>query len=140
MEELRFRGTHTGYLCLRNPVRPVRTIALSPDLHAVVVHDAFAGASSAHEIEIPFHLAPLVAPVSLEGDRVLAGAFAFRWRGAWDCTVEEAWVSPSYGVKVPTSKIVFRRSGPVAPLTVALAPAATQAERLWAWAEEATDA
>jgi len=43
-----------------------------------------------------------------------------RWHGPWECSVEPAWVSPSYGVKLPAQKVVFRRTGPVEPLSVTI--------------------
>jgi Heparinase II/III-like protein/Heparinase II/III N-terminus len=134
-EPLRFRGAHSGYLRLPDPVRPVRTIALDPVLHALVVHDAFE-ASAPHDVEIPFHLAPGFEPIAHGDSALQIGSFVLRWLGAWEHAVEVAWMSPSYGVRVATSKVVFRRSGPVEPLTVTLAPAAAPEDRLWAWAEK----
>jgi hypothetical protein len=135
VEELRFRGAHTGYLRLPDPVRPVRTVALEPSLHALMVHDAF-HAAQPHEIEIPFHLAPGHEPEDPGDAAIRFGAFTLRWRGAWRPTVDDASVSPSYGVRLAARKIVFRRTGAVEPLTVVIAPADASAERLWAWAEE----
>jgi hypothetical protein len=136
VEELRFRGSHTGYLRLPDPVRPVRTLALDPEQHALLVHDTFEAAGP-HTIEIPFHLPPGLTAEGPTEDAVRVGDFVLRWSGAWTCTVEEARVSPSYGVQLPAQKIVFRRSGPVAPLTVVLAPASASPDRLAAWAREA---
>jgi Heparinase II/III-like protein/Heparinase II/III N-terminus len=138
-EELRFRGAHTGYLRLPDPVRPVRTVALEPDAHALLVHDVLEG-TGWHDVEIPFHLAEGVTAGELEDGSLGLGAFALRWRSPepWSCTVEDAWISPLYGVRRPTRRVVFRRSGALAPLTVLLAPADTPESRLWAWAEEMT--
>ena len=121
VEELRFRGSHTGYLRLPDPVRPLRTIELDPARHTLLVHDEFEAAGP-HDIEIPYHVQPglIVTP----GERTVAlGRFVLRWEGGWHCTIEDAFVSPSYGVKRATRKVVFRRSGPVAPLRVTIAPA-----------------
>src|SRR5205823_2789131 len=134
VEELRFRGAHTGYLRLTDPVRPVRTLALEPTLHALVVHDTFEAASRP-VIEVPVHLAPALAPEQPRDESVRCGEFTIRWRGAWRCSVEETWVSSSYGVRSPSHKLVFRRDGTVEPLTVLIAPTGVSAERLWAWAE-----
>lgn len=139
VEELRFRGSHTGYLRLADPVRPVRTLALEPGLHALLVHDTFE-AVSPHEIEIPFHLEPGLAANGPNEGRVEAGRFAIRWRGAWGCAVEDCWISPSYGVRVAARRLVFRRTGAVEPLTVTIAPASVSEERLWQWAEQAVSA
>ncbi len=133
-EAFRFRGSHSGYLRLAEPVRPIRTIALDPVAHVLVVHDDFAGSGS-HAIEIPYHLAPGLAPGDPTENTVRIGSFTLRWRGDWACTVEQAWVSPSYGVRVRNAKLVFRRNGTLEPLTVALAPAGVQEGELWAFAE-----
>lgn len=135
VEEFRFRGSHTGYLRLADPVRPVRTIALEPDLHALSVHDVLE-ADGSHVVEIPFHLAPGVAAGAPAGNEIALDGFVLRWRGPWECTVEDSCVSPSYGVKEPSRRALFRRSGPPAPLTVVLAPADAPVARLWTWAEE----
>jgi hypothetical protein len=120
-EELRFRGSHTGYLRLPDPVRPLRTIELDPQEHVLTVRDEFE-ARGPHAIEIPFHLAPGLEPGEPSGDATVpVGPFVLRWQGDWTCTVEDAWVSPSYGVKVPTHKVVFRRDGPVETLLVTIA-------------------
>jgi Heparinase II/III-like protein/Heparinase II/III N-terminus len=121
VEELSFRGSHTGYLRLPDPVRPVRTIELDPARHALLVHDEFEAAGP-HEIEIPYHVQPGLI-VARGEDTVALGRFVLRWEGEWRCDVEEAFVSPSYGVKLETRRIVFRRSGRVAPLRVTIAPA-----------------
>ncbi len=96
VEELRFRGAHTGYLRLADPVRPVRTIALEPDLHALLVHDELE-ARAPHDVEIPFHLAEGIEPVepgprrrSPLGDSSCAGGaptVALRRRGCLDVPV-----------------------------------------------------
>jgi hypothetical protein len=120
-EELRFRGSHTGYLRLPDPVRPVRTIELQPERHVLVVRDDLEAAGD-HEIEIPYHVAPGLS-VEQNGDSFAVGRFTLHWEGPYECAVEDAWVSPSYGVKLPTRKIVFRRSGAVAALSVTIGPA-----------------
>jgi hypothetical protein len=139
VEELRFRGAHTGYLRLADPLRPVRTIALEPELHALLVHDTF-DARAPHDVEVPFHFAESI-DVGAPTDGIVAlGRFTLRWRSPqpWDCTVEPAWVSPSYGVKRETLRVVFRRAGEVAPLTIVVAPSDGDEKRVWDWADEAT--
>jgi hypothetical protein len=135
VEELRVRGAHTGYLRLADPVRPVRTIALEPNLHALLVHDALE-ARAPHDVEIPFHLAAGIETSELGPGVVSLGRFVLRWRSPepWQCSVEPGWVSPSYGVKRPISRVVCRRSGVVAPLTVVVAPLDVPEDELWAWA------
>lgn len=133
-EPFRFRGTHSGYQRLPNPVRPVRTIALDPDLHALAVADELEGTGS-HRVEIPFHLAPGVEPDEPAAAEVRFGSLVLRWRGAWACDVEDTWFSPSYGTRLRTRRIVFRRTGPLARLLVVIAPADAPAAALWSWAE-----
>ena len=134
-EELRFRGGHTGYMRLSDPVRPVRTIALHPGLHALVVHDAFESRGR-HDVEIPYHLAEGIEAGTAEDQTLSLGGFVLRWRSPeeWESCVEPAWISPSYGVKRASLAVVFRRSGPVAPLTVVLAPADVPEDDVWSWA------
>jgi hypothetical protein len=136
VERNRFRGAHTGYLRLPDPVRPVRTIALHEHLHALAVHDAFE-AAGAHEIEVPFHLAHGLEPALDDERTVVVDGFALRWRGDWECALEQSWVSPSYGVRLSRTTVRFRRRGPVAPLLVVIGPAAAPEAELWEWAEAA---
>jgi hypothetical protein len=131
VETYRFRGSHTGYERLADPVTPVRTIALEPDLHALLVHDDFASDGS-HDIEIPFHIDPALG-VDERGEQL--GPFRLRSWGAWERSVEDSWVSPSYGVKVTNRRVVFRRSGDVEPLTVVIAPTDVPVDVLEAWTE-----
>jgi hypothetical protein len=134
-EELRFRGSHTGYRRLADPVRPVRTIALEPELHALLVADRFEGGGE-HAVEVPFHFVPGIDPV-VDGRDVRVGGFLLRHRGDWERTVEDAWVSPSYGVREPARRVVFRRTGALQPLLVVLAPADADERSVWSWAEAA---
>jgi hypothetical protein len=136
VESLRFRGSHTGYLRLTAPVRPIRTIALDPDSHALAVSDRFEGRGD-HLVEIPYHFAPELRVTERTSGVVGVGDFVVRWRGAWECAIEEAWVSSSYGVRTRTRRLVFRRSGPLMPLLVLVAPADEDAAVLWSWAQAA---
>jgi Heparinase II/III-like protein len=119
-EDFRFRGAHSGYD--RLGVRPIRTIALDPELHLLVVHDEFETVGT-HRFDVPFHLAPGV------------DGFEIRFRGAWERSIEDTWVSPSYGVRVRTRKLVFSRSGEAAPLTVVAAPGNVPEDVVWSAAE-----
>lgn len=122
-----FRGSHSGYMRLPSPVRPVRTVVLHRSRHAVAITDAFIGAGL-HSITVPYHLAPEVV-IEREDDRsvVLRAAarrFILGWTSPayWKMTTEPSWVSPSYGLKVPTQRIVFRRTGHLATLGVVVTP------------------
>jgi Heparinase II/III-like protein/Heparinase II/III N-terminus len=139
VEALHFRGSHTGYSRLPDPVHPIRTLALEPHVHALLVHDVLEGRGS-HKVEIPFHLAEGVVAGEPGDGSLDLGAFVLRWRSPepWSCTGEDAWVSPSYGVRRAIHRVVFRRSGTLAPLTVLFAPTGASEDLLWAWAEETT--
>lgn len=134
VERLRFRGSHTGYLRLPSPVRPIRTIALEPNSHALAISDRFDGDGD-HLVEIPYHFAPTLQVSEPTNEVLRVGDFVVRWRGAWDYAVEETWVSPSYGVRERTRRVVFRRSGTLMPLLVVVAPAGEDAAALWSWAQ-----
>jgi len=134
VEQLRFRGSHTGYLRLAAPVRPIRTIALDPESHALAVFDRFDGCGD-HLVEIPYHFAASLPVVETTPGAVRVGTFVVRWRGAWEYAVEDTWISPSYGVREPAQRLVFRRRGPLEPLLVLVAPAEEDAAALWAWAQ-----
>ena len=134
VETFRFRGGHTGYLRLPDPVEVTRTLALDPGEHLLLVHDEFA-AKGEHRIDVPVHLAPTVGAEPTASDCISLGDFALYWRGDWEAAIEDAWYSPSYGVRVPTRKVVFRRSGNVEALQVLIAPADADPEAAWAWAD-----
>lgn len=122
-----FRGSHSGYARLPVPVRPVRTVVLNRLRHAVLVKDSFVG-EGAHEVTVPYHLAPGVeTEPSGQGSLVIRAAgrrFTLAWRSPadWKVTTEASWVSESYGVKVSAPRIVFTRSGSLAELGVVVAP------------------
>jgi hypothetical protein len=58
--------------------------------------------------------------------------YVLSWRHArdWEITTEESWVSPSYGLKMPSRRIVFNRRGTLAALDVLLAPEAVGGQPL----------
>ena len=119
-----FEGAHAGYRKLAHPVVPVRNVRLHHLSHQLTIRDSFEG-SGEHRIEVPLHLHPRV---EVELDETSGSArlmvngkvFEIVWddAGAWDVSIEPARVSPSYGIVVPSKKIVWRREGPLQPLTV----------------------
>lgn len=128
VEELRFRGRHSGYGRLRDPVRVARTFALNPNAHRLTIEDEL-DAAEEHDVRIPLHLAEgVTAEQDGNGALRLVRAdrrFRLTWEpgDAWACTIGEAELSPSYGVKVPIVRVEFHRTGTVAPLRVTLEPA-----------------
>ena len=113
---------------LEQPVRPVRTIVLEHATHVLTVSDQIEGAG-AHRIRVPLHLAAGVDAEMVGGNqvRLIASSktFLLDWSSQedWDVAIEPARVSPSYGVMVPTVRLVWSRSGQCpATLTMRIAP------------------
>ncbi len=108
-----FRGGHSGYARLAPPVSHVREIVADKHAPRVLVSDRLAG-DGVRRLTWRFHLDPAVdaelrgCDVRLsQGGRSVwllpddaAAAFAF--------SVEDGWVSPSYGVKAPTKVLVWK--------------------------------
>jgi uncharacterized heparinase superfamily protein len=124
-----FEGSHAGYRKLEDPVTPVRKILLDHKLHSLTIYDRLEGAGS-HDVEIPIHLAPGV-DAEIAGPRALRVASGLRifdvvWtsRDKWNVCVEDARVSPSYGVSTSTKRIVWRRQGALSDLEVVISPIA----------------
>jgi uncharacterized heparinase superfamily protein len=131
-----FVGAHSGYRRLDPPATPVRAIRLDKQRHALVIEDRFEG-SGGHPARIPFHLAPGAKIVDTDalGWVLEAGGRRFRVVAAddgWTRAVQQAWVSPSYGVKAPTSALVFSTDG-LRPLRVAFIPEQTLPDRPDRW-------
>lgn len=117
-------ASHEGYMRLPQPVRPVRIWCLDKVKHRLRVEDRFEGVGK-HDFRVPYHLDPsLEVGVILGGSlRVSDGDRRYRieWldSGLWEAQLEDGWVSERYGVKRANKVLVFRRSGPSAPLAVA---------------------
>jgi hypothetical protein len=120
-------AAHSGYCRLEQRVTPKRTFALDHERHVLTIVDDFEG-SGDHQFEVPLHLAHGVI-VERNGTTLLlrAGAAKFtveaRDAALWDLSIEETRISPSYGKAVPGTRLIWRRSGPVAPLEVRVTPA-----------------
>jgi hypothetical protein len=131
LERDRFVGAHSGYLRLVPPVKPVRSIELEHERHVLHVHDSFEGAGR-HRFEVPLHLAPGVEALPSAPGRVelrSAGRrFTLTWgpAEAWPLQIGAGRVSPSYGVAMPTVRLLWSREGLAQPsLSVRIAPAGT---------------
>ncbi|MEZ5850028.1 MAG: alginate lyase family protein [Hyphomicrobiaceae bacterium] len=119
---------HTGYGRLADPVGVRRTFVLDHRAHALQIHDVFAGEGS-HDVAVALHLAAGVSVDVRAGDAVLEAAgrqFRVAWAATedWRATIEDARVSPSYGVVHATKRIVWRRQGALRELAVTIAPVA----------------
>jgi uncharacterized heparinase superfamily protein len=108
-----FCGAHSGYQRLASPITPVRTIELDKRTHTLTVMDEFEG-SPQGMIEVPLHLVPGVEVLSRTPEgrvtlRAQQREFDLIWKdpGAWQMSVADAKVSPSYGVALNSKRIVW---------------------------------
>jgi uncharacterized heparinase superfamily protein len=122
-----FVGAHRGYLRFGNGVLVIRSIRLDRDRHRLTVHDEFEG-SGDHDISVPLQLSDRAAVEELgEASAVLAVdgrrfVVSFQDPGDWTLSHDSSFVSPSYGVKRDAPRLHWRRSGPLRPLHVDIAP------------------
>lgn len=131
-------AAHTGYQRLAQPVTPIRTVMLDRETEGLVIIDDFDGDGD-HDVRVAYTLAPDVRPEQSEdgtwqltasnGTFVLASIPDSQWQ----ITVEDGWVSPSYGIKRATKVIVFSASGPLSRLAIGIVPAAAFPDSADAW-------
>lgn len=122
------RASHTGYQRISQPVLLTRTIVLEHHAHRLLIYDAFTG-DGEHRLDVPFHFPP-GASVREEAPGLVrvvtpAGDFALQWleHESWSGKLDESWVSPSYGIKLRSSRLELSREGELSPVTVIIAPA-----------------
>lgn len=123
-------GIHHGYE--RIGVKVERQITLRKLSGTLEIVDRLSGEGD-HDVVIPIHLAPGVeyrlqeASVCLHS---MGQSFDVSWEGAnWQLAAEPSTVSPSYGVRLPTHRLAWRRIGSLpADLKVTIVPA-TKAQR-----------
>ncbi len=101
---------------------------LEPAVHRLTIEDRFEG-SGEHHVSIPLQLAPGVTVEVIADGLALSCEsvrFDLHWRSpdSWTCEVEEGWVSPSYGVKLPAPRLRWVRTGDLRPLRVEIQPSA----------------
>jgi uncharacterized heparinase superfamily protein len=110
-----FCGSHTGYLRLEKPIQPKRTITLDHKQHSLLIQDEFDGFQK-HIITIPLHLAPNVTVEKITETTLqlvsFGKSFTLEWQHpeVWVLQIEEARVSPSYGIAVPIIKLIWRNT------------------------------
>ena len=107
-----FRGAHRGYERLPSPLRHTRTVVVDKQRPRVAVHDRVAG-DGRHELVWRFHLDPAVVAQVCDGDVRLASGSREVWLthradAALALARDDGWVSPSYGVKIPSTVITFK--------------------------------
>lgn len=121
-ETTTLRAIHSGYERLAHPVRVERSITLEIRSHRLTIEDSFTGRGD-HAVTVPFHLA---VGVELDGAHLVAGGrrFTFEVDGDWQLVRRDSWISPSYGRKTKSTCLELTRSGRLAPLRVAVGPAA----------------
>jgi len=131
-------AAHTGYQRLVSPVTVSRGFFLDKKHHALVVLDRFEG-SSDHWVDVAYHFAPGVSVVEdgVGRWRLTANGQAFLFlvdgEGEWSATVEDGWVSPSYGIKVPRRVLRLHHDRPLMPIAVGVLPEADAPADLRGW-------
>lgn len=101
-----FAGSHTGYERLPGRVRTHRAIVLDRTRPRVIVSDRLEGGGE-HKLQWRFHLDPAITAEPRGADVRLSADGREVWLLGLDraapITLEPGWVSPSYGVKLPTT-------------------------------------
>jgi uncharacterized heparinase superfamily protein len=110
-----FKGSHRGYARLAPPVAHAREFYLDKRTPRLLVRDRLE-TSARRTFTWRFHLDPAVTPSVSAGDVRLTSTGGEVWllpdavAAAFTLTIEPGWVSPSYGVKVPTSILIWKTS------------------------------
>ena len=131
-----FRGGHTGYLRLADPVGVRRTVQLDLERHGLLVLDEV-DAAQEHELTVRFTLPPgatLSVTENAATIDVVGRSFESHWSG-WHGSAGAGWVSPSYGVKEPAPTLELRARAAGGRLGVVFAPAGDD-EGLETWLRE----
>src|SRR5207244_909494 len=106
---------HLGYLRFPSPVSHTREFFLSKEAPRLLVVDRV-GATGRHSLVWRFHLDPAVTPTLHDRDVRLSTGSREVWlltnavTARFSVALEPGWVSPRYGVKVPTTVLVWRTS------------------------------
>ena len=108
-----FRGGHSGYTRLPAAVLHTRAFFVDKQQPRVLLSDCLNG-SGDHQLVWRFHLDPAVTPVIEGSDVRLLSNRGEVWllpdpiAETLSMSIEEGWVSPSYGIKVPAPVIVWQ--------------------------------
>jgi hypothetical protein len=123
----RFRGEHSGYSRLADPVIIQRIITLDHSTGTLTIEDSVSAVGK-HILSVPLHLS---SDAGIGQDRgqfiiiVREKRFVLSWKGAgWASHAKDCSVSPSYGVRISSKVIVWEKllSGP-GQLIVTIRPA-----------------
>ena len=111
----RFRGAHCGYRRLPSPVTHRREFFLSRNEPRLLIADHVV-ASDEHRYVWRFHLDPSVVATRRDADVHLTDGRREAWllnddvASTFTLAFEDGWVSPSYGVRHPTTVLTWRTS------------------------------
>jgi uncharacterized heparinase superfamily protein len=126
-------ASHDGYARLADPVTVRRTLRLDPQRHVLTIDDRIeARGRHTATVRLTFDSAVRIADHRRAGVDLTADGRSFRltWTDdAWRASIEDAVVSPSYGVVKPAQAVTLtcEMSGPAA-LTLILGPAEAVAQ------------
>jgi hypothetical protein len=108
-----FSGSHNGYERLTYPVTHTRECVLDREHPRVLVRDSLTG-TGWRQLTWRFHLDPAIAPEHHGGTVRLSNGVQTVWlmlqqpAPEMQFDIGDGWVSPSYGVRVPTKVLVWR--------------------------------
>jgi hypothetical protein len=104
-----YRGRHSGYARLPEPVTHERTFAFDARTGRLEIDDLLSGRGR-HRLAWHFHLAPGVAARAAAGRVALQAGdteVTLAYPDGLSLQVVAAWYSPSYGVRVPCRALAF---------------------------------
>jgi uncharacterized heparinase superfamily protein len=109
-----YRGAHSGYARLDNPVAHERGFRFNTANGVLQIEDILQG-TGAHKLQWFFHAAPGV-DIALDGPgKAFITTAAGRVRLSHDprlsAAIEDSWVSPSYGAKRASKRLVLNWQG-----------------------------
>ncbi|HEX8903118.1 alginate lyase family protein [Vitreimonas sp.] len=113
-----YRGSHTGYARLAEPVTHARCFRFDLASGALVITDEVTG-SGRHHLDWFFHAAPGVGLELAGAGAVSVDAGGVSLRLTHDprlkARIEPGWVAPSYGVRRPSKTLVLSWDGELGP-------------------------
>jgi hypothetical protein len=124
-----FRGSHSGYLRLSPPVRPVRTIVLDKEHSGLLIRDSFDPIYASHSVNTTLQIAPgVIVTRSSDGIILLTSgnqrfSLVFEEIDSWHVEIFDSPISPSYGVLVAAQAVRWKSiEGCRSSLTIFISP------------------